>query len=102
MAKDLIDAWIENNTGMHGEPVPYHQRKTKDEDFEDQLNYVQQRKRFVYEAWYLQSEVDKYAEEWMSIGKHEVNNQDELFELIEKLENKYKSCVRTNLVKRNW
>jgi len=102
MAKDLIDAWIENNTGMHGEPVPYHQRKTKDEDFEEQLRSVQSKKRFVYDVWYLQSEVDKFLEEWMSIGQYEVNDQDELFDLITKLENKYQARVRTSLVKRNW
>ena len=102
MARDIIEAWIKNNTGMHGRPTPYYERKSKSDEFEEQLEHIEKRKRLVYNVWYLQLKDGKFSEEWMSIGEREVDDQDELFDLIERLEKKYGSSIRTSLVKKNW
>ena len=100
--RDPINDWIDNNTGIYGLPTPYSERREKKDDFDELVEATQSKKRFVYEAWYLQYDSKRYRDEWMSIGKYEINHQDEILDLVEKLEQKYQSRVRTSLVKRNW
>ena len=103
MKKDRLDVWLENNTGKYGIPTPYNERAIQSRDaFDQQVQAISVRKRYVYQMWCLQQDDNGYQEEWMSIGEHEVNNKEELNNLRIKLENKYKTDIRMDLVKSNW
>lgn len=92
---DTISEWIDNNTGLYGKPLSYQERiedcqRARGEQFQPK------RKRFVYKFYYEQDD------RWTSIGEHEVNDQEELWETAKKFEKKYKAAVRFDKVKSLW
>jgi hypothetical protein len=60
------------------------------------MDRVFRSKRFTYQLWYAESC------EWSSLGRHDVDDKIELQELIDKMEKKYKSEIRSELIVRNW
>ena len=98
-ASSSLNKWIDNNTGLYGTPLSYHERiedciRARGEQF------APRKKRFIYNFYYEQD--SDGTSQWMFVGEHEVDNQEELWEIEKKLEKKYKANIKFNKTKTLW
>jgi hypothetical protein len=98
-----LDRWLRENTGLYGDPTPYDNRGTLDEQARnEQIESVCRTKRFVYQLWVEQKDRTTGVRSAMSLGEHEVNSKDELLDLENKLEDQYSGPVSHELKYARW
>lgn len=94
---DPMNSWLDKHSALYA-PTPTMKEREVDEaeGFQEKLDRVFRHKRFTYQVWYAESG------EWSSLGKHDVDDKIELQDLMDKLEKKYKSEIKSELIVRNW
>lgn len=94
-ASDKLNEWIDNNTGLFGAPTPWHDRALLDEEArQEQIDSACEKKRYIYRFWYEQPpKNDDYTPQPMSLGTKEVNSQEELYDLVVRLEKQYGKII---------
>ncbi len=96
---DPINVWLDNNTGLFGEPLSYQERI--DDCIIARGEQMQSRpKRFSYNFYY-QQECEGNSS-WTYIGNYDVDNQEELWELEKKVSTKYTTNIKYEKVKSRW
>lgn len=96
---DPINKWLDENTGLFGQPLSYQERIEDCRAARGEQCSPRQ-KRMVYKFYYQQE--GEGGDSWMYIGEHDVDNQEELWELESALGKKYKSKVKFNKVSTRW